>query len=1245
MKLHPFRLLLAGLLGTTAAVLSAATLTVDLRSPATPAPVVRPRATTPPETSCLQEAALEPGAAATDALSVGDTLTFLLFQDVEIGVTLTERMESPLGGEAFLGTVSGYDGVANAVVLQTADGLTVDIQDFARSRVYTIVSDATGVTVRELDPSVDVVTPTAPVDPGLPAGASEAGRRSAPAMSRAAGDQASTLVDILVAYDTPAAAWARQNGGGITNFATMAVQKMNTVLDNCGFGSSFRYRLVGVMTVNATGGTDFDGVLGATKAGTGAWAPIKAMRETVGADIVTTLIDTGSASGTTGLGYSLERTPFSSFSESAYNVCAVRSVAQSHTMTHEVGHNIGAGHATAVNPSQIDPGPQLYNYSAGYYFTGTDGVAYHTIMAYNFDGYGNHYEPAPFFSSPNFTYQGTAVGDATHDNVRTIQQTYSAASKWRAQVVPMSYDVYFSPEDGSTFSGTLTVTLTPGKAGLPIRYTLDGSMPTTTSTLYTGPITLTQTTTIRAVTVTDGIAGPVFEATYSISDLGTGVDAPQLAWRTSDSQPWTFQTTDTWDGIDAVQSMDKGLSSNNDNDLYWNNESWIETTVTGPTDMSFRYKTRKYRGTFSVLVDGVAVLTDTEDTTADIWTLQEIAIPQGTHNVRFLFQCWIDLGGGRLSGGRYSGFNGAWLDTVQFDALSRPPTISPATTAYESSATTFQGSLTVTLAPPSGKSGMLYYTLDGSDPTGEMQLLYEGPIVLTKSTRVRAVFVEGGKEPSAEVGGLYLERHPVSPGEWTTDVNGARTAAAQNGRLIAVLLANRAGCWYSQQFYPVAESHEFLAWAKANGIYLVTGDTSCNVDAETAESWFWDLCHTYTGSYSAAYPQMYFVLPSDPDSPIDQGLARNGNSIGTQTYLDTSESLIAGFASVLGMTVPQAPICSQTESLVDAFPLTVTLSNPNNSGTIYYTLDGAAPTPSSGTAYSGAITISDSASILSAAVWPASGVSSPVYVGAFTTIEGVFGTQDVSWTRSGTGSWRADTTAPRTLRTGGLRNNTYTATLQATVSGKGKLVFTYAFTSWSWQNTFAFKVNGTQQFSYAYDYQNDIDSYSGTITNEVSSDAATTYTWTYTVGSANYDYPQTGVWLSDVQWIPEAQAVEVEGVSVPYTWLDGYYPAQGGSAAAYQMLALADSDGDGFQAWQEYLLDTDPTNAASKLFVTVRMEGDTPVFEWSHTNENIRALGHRYVPMGRTSLDDAEGWQPYADGHRFFKVLVEPVVP
>ncbi len=1220
---------------------NAATTTFDLR---TSPKASSSRRLSSSAGSCLQTATFPAGVTATGALSVGDTLAFLLFEDTEIRVKLSERMESPLGGEAFIGTVSGYDGVKNAVVLQTAEGLMVDVQDFARSRTYTIVSDSSGVTVKEIDPSREIVTPTEPVDPGIPSGRSGTRLSAAP---RLQADQASTLVDVLVAYDTPAASWARQNGGGITNFATMAVQKMNTVLDNCGFATTFRYRLVGVMTVSATGGTDLDGVLSATKNGTGDWAPIKAMRDTVGADIVTTLIDTGSASGNTGLGYSLNTTPLSSFSESAYNVCAVRAVANDHTMTHEVGHNIGAGHATAVNPNQISPGPQLYNYSAGYYFTGTDGVAYHTIMAYNFDGYGNTYSPAPFFSSPNFTYQGTPVGDATHDNVRTIQQTYSAASQWRAQKVPMSYDVYFSPEGGATFTDSITVTLTPGKAGLPIRYTLDGSMPTTSSTLYTGPITLTQTTTIRAITVTDGNPGPVFEATYSVSDLGNGLDAPQLNWTTSTDYPWTFQTEETYDGVDAVRSA--LFSSGNQH-----GPTWLKTTVTGPTTMSFRYMKEFYSSSFTVTCDSTTLYSDTTSGTSTDWSLVEINIPSGSHEIQFSFRqggYYTDYDGNYI-------FNGIWLDTVQFDALSRPPTIFPTTTAYESTAYTFQGSQTITLTSPAGRQGVLYYTIDGSDPMGESQLVYEGPITLTKSTRVRAVFVEGGKEPSAEVGGLYLERHPVSPGEWTTNVEGAKTAAAQNGRLIAVLMADRAGCWWSQQFYPIAESLEFLTWAKANGVYLVTADSSCNIDAATADSWFWQLRSNYGESGNMGMPTIFFAAPSAPNTAIGKGLARNDGSalVGTELFLNTSESLIAGFASVLGETVPQAPICSRTETLVDSFPLTVTLTNPNGSGTIYYTLDGSVPTKTNGLRYSGPITISSSNVELRAAVWTDVSFSSPVLVKKYTSVSewanGVFGTSGITWHKIGSVDWY-QVGSDTTLRTGGLYgSDTYTSTITATVTGKGKLIYRYKAASWSSQNIISNTINGATSWTVKANYSNIP---TVTVTNEVTDTGTTTFNWTYTVNDPGNDYPSyfyssdvcvwSGVWIYDLQWIPEGQeqSAVVEGVSVPYTWLDGHYPNQGGSAAAYEALANADSDGDGFPAWQEYLLGTDPTSAASHLSATVTMNGNTPVFGWSHTNANIQALGYRYVPKGCNSLNDSAGWQPFTPGHRFFKVVVEPI--
>ena len=143
----------------------AATVTLDLRTGGRQGAQLL---AIPAAKSCLQMNTLAAGATITTPLSVGDTLDFLLFENTAISVTLIDRMESPLGGNVFLGTVAGYEGIRNAVVLQTENGLTVDVQDFEKSRVYTIVSDANGVTVKEVDPSLDPVTPTTPVNPNLP---------------------------------------------------------------------------------------------------------------------------------------------------------------------------------------------------------------------------------------------------------------------------------------------------------------------------------------------------------------------------------------------------------------------------------------------------------------------------------------------------------------------------------------------------------------------------------------------------------------------------------------------------------------------------------------------------------------------------------------------------------------------------------------------------------------------------------------------------------------------------------------------------------------------------------------------------------------------------------------------------------------------------------------------------------------------------------------------------------------------
>lgn len=81
-----------------------------------------------------------------------------------------------------------------------------------------------------------------------------------------------------------------------------------------------------------------------------------------------------------------------------------------------------------------------------------------------------------------------------------------------------------SPVSGTSFADTLPVTLTCGTEGADIYYTLDGSVPTASSTRYTGPVRLAGTSTLRAVAVKGGMLdSAVMTAVY----IKIKVDPPQ----------------------------------------------------------------------------------------------------------------------------------------------------------------------------------------------------------------------------------------------------------------------------------------------------------------------------------------------------------------------------------------------------------------------------------------------------------------------------------------------------------------------------------------------------------------------------------------------------------------------------------------------------------------------------------------------------------------------------------------------
>lgn len=234
-------------------------------------------------------------------------------------------------------------------------------------------------------------------------------------------------VTVMIVYTQAAAEWSNENETDINNTISLLMAKSQLVLDN----SNILLKLKLVYTtqieyLEQNSEIDLENLTGTDD---GIMDEVHDFRDFYCADFVVLLENIDFAGG---IAWQLNLT--AGKPEDAFSITRVQQASSSYSVIHEIGHNIGCHHPKTQN---IQPGPGLFSYSAGWRWTGSTGVKFCDVMTYEEGKYfvdGINATTVPYFSNPDIQYQGIPIGDSVNaDNARTIRQMKSVIAAYRDQ--------------------------------------------------------------------------------------------------------------------------------------------------------------------------------------------------------------------------------------------------------------------------------------------------------------------------------------------------------------------------------------------------------------------------------------------------------------------------------------------------------------------------------------------------------------------------------------------------------------------------------------------------------------------------------------------------------------------------------------------------------------------------------------------------------------------------------------------
>ena len=352
----------------------------------------------------------------------------------------------------------------------------------------------------------------------------------------------------------------------------------------------------------------------------------------------------------------------------------------------------------------------------------------------------------------------------------------------------------FSPAEG-TYYEPQTVTIACETDGATIYYTIDGTVPTPNSTVYSAAITISETTTVKAIATKEGMNdSEIATATYTITDapsssdyvrisdlsqLGNGAQvilAARYNENVNEYYAMTAQTSGKPVGVlftsvpstngDAIPST----LAEQENSFYW-------TVTTDGTNYTFTNAAGDVLGytsgtNFSTGGENTAWAIEfaTSAATAMVPEYSGFVISNVNNEVRAIaLNSSHNFGPYHTQNIGGDGYN-FFLDIFATESSSTPvcatPTFSPEGGTYYETQNVSISCSTV--------GATIYYTLDGSDPTPN-STVYAEPIMVSENVTIKAIAMKDGFDDSNIATAEYniiLGAVTIFNQDWEGEMNG-----------------------------------------------------------------------------------------------------------------------------------------------------------------------------------------------------------------------------------------------------------------------------------------------------------------------------------------------------------------------------------------------------------------------------------------------------------------------------------------